>query len=73
MTLNVVDMKEKAGAWTREARANPLFRYGVLGAAAVLISDQASKFWIVNIIDLPARRRIAATATASTPRTNAIR
>lgn len=58
MTLSVVDMKEKAEAWTREARANPLFRYGVLGAAAVLIADQASKFWIVNIIDLPARRRI---------------
>jgi signal peptidase II len=57
VNLSVVDIKEKAGAWTREARVNPHFRYGVFGAAAVTILDQASKFWIVNIIDLPARRR----------------
>ncbi|MEK7264658.1 MAG: signal peptidase II [Pseudomonadota bacterium] len=41
-----------------EARANPLFIYGLVAAAAVVILDQATKFWIVNIVELPIHRRI---------------
>lgn len=58
MTLSVAAMKEKTAAWIAEARANPLFFYGLVGAAAVALLDQASKFWIVNVIDLPLKRRI---------------
>lgn len=58
MTMSVETMKAKSAAWLAEARANPLFLYGLVGAAAVAILDQASKFWIVAIIDLPAHRRI---------------
>lgn len=51
-------LKERAFAWFAEARANPLFRFGLIGAAAVAILDQATKFWIVNIVELPVHRRI---------------
>ena len=49
---------EKARAWWRDARANPFFIRGLIGAAVVALLDQASKFWIVHIVDLPARRQI---------------
>ena len=41
-----------------EAPANPLYIYGLVAAAAVVILDQATKFWIVNIVELPIHRRI---------------
>lgn len=50
--------KAQIANWLAEARANPLFLYGLVGAASVAILDQASKFWIVNIIELPIKRRI---------------
>jgi signal peptidase II len=55
-------MKEKTAAWFAEARANPLFLRGLIGAALVAILDQASKFWIVNIVELPVHRRIEISA-----------
>lgn len=48
--------------WLAEARDNPLFLYGLAGAAAVAVLDQATKFWIVNIVDLPVHRRIEISA-----------
>ncbi len=48
----------EAKAWWAEARANPNFRKGVIGAVIVAMADQASKFWIVEIVRLPERRRI---------------
>ena len=32
-----------------------MIRYGVLFGAATLLADQASKWWVLNILDLPAR------------------
>jgi signal peptidase II len=56
--MTVAGFTSKASAWVAEARANPLFLAGLAGAAGVAILDQATKFWIVNIVDLPARLRI---------------
>ncbi len=41
--------------WARAALANPLFRYGLLIAVLVAAADQASKYWIVHIVELPER------------------
>lgn len=46
---------QKASAWWAAARANRLFRRGLLGAGAIVALDQASKFWIVNVVRLPGR------------------
>ncbi len=56
--MTVETMKSKVAAWVADARANPLFACGLVAAAAVAILDQATKFWIVNIVDLPMKRRI---------------
>lgn len=48
-------LKSRADAWFAAARANPLFRAGMIGAACVAILDQAAKFWIVEILRLQAR------------------
>ncbi len=48
----------EARLWAADARANPYFRQGAIGAAAITLLDQASKFWIVEIIGLPARGKI---------------
>ncbi len=48
----------KAAHWHADARANPLFVSGLIGAGAVALIDQATKFWIVNIVELPIKRRI---------------
>lgn len=45
----------KARAWLADARANPLFRTGMIIAAALVVADQLSKFWIVRVLQLPAR------------------
>lgn len=37
------------------ARSNPLFALGAGLAAAVILADQATKFWILNVLDLPAK------------------
>ncbi len=56
--MNVRTIQSKAADWFAEARANPLFLFGLLGAAAVAALDQATKYWIVNIVELPIHRRI---------------
>ncbi len=58
MTMAVQSFKAKAADWFAAARANTLFRRGMLGAAAVAIVDQATKYWIVHVVDLPSLRRI---------------
>ena len=44
--------------WSRDARANPLFIRGLIGAGAVVALDQASKLWILHGINLPVRGKI---------------
>ena len=54
----IASVQTRASEWWAEARANPLFVRGMLAAAAVAAADQASKFWIINIVELPLKRRI---------------
>lgn len=58
MTASFAELKSRAAAWTAAARGNPLFFRGLIGSALIAFADQASKFWIVSIVDLPAKRRI---------------
>lgn len=58
MTTTLADVKAMAARWFGDARANPLFLRALVGAAFIVVLDQASKFWIVNIVELPARRSI---------------
>lgn len=44
-----------ASVWWRTARANPLFRRGVLLALVVVALDQLSKMWVLHGIALPDR------------------
>lgn len=44
--------------WFAAARTNAHFRWGVLAAALIAIADQASKFWIVHVAELPLKRKI---------------
>lgn len=48
----------RAQSWWADARANPYFRIGAIAAAIVALLDQASKYWIVEIVQLPARGKI---------------
>lgn len=54
--------RQKARAWIADARRNPLFARGIIGAAAIAVADQASKWWIVNAIELPLKRKIEISA-----------
>lgn len=45
-------------AWWGSARASRLFWLALAGAAIIVALDQASKFWIVHVIDLPGREKI---------------
>ncbi len=38
--------------WAAQARANPLYAKALIGAGLIAAADQASKFWIVNIVRL---------------------
>lgn len=49
---------KRAGAWWAQARSNRLFHYGLLGAAVVAALDQASKYLMVHVLDLPGRAKI---------------
>lgn len=60
--MNVETAQASVRTWLATARANPLFIQGIAAAAAVAILDQGSKFWIVNVVDLPVRRRIELSA-----------
>lgn len=45
--------KNRIGEWWTAARRNKLFWRGLIGAAAIIVLDQASKFWIVHGLNLP--------------------
>jgi signal peptidase II len=47
--------RQKVADWWSAARVNPLFWRGVTAALAVVAIDQASKFWVVNLLRLPER------------------
>jgi signal peptidase II len=53
---------EQARAWWLAARANPLFVRGAVSAVVIAALDQASKWWIVNIVELPLKRQIEISA-----------
>ncbi|MEM9170526.1 MAG: signal peptidase II [Pseudomonadota bacterium] len=57
MTGRLADLGALAAAWARDAKANPLFMRALAGAGLVAALDQASKFWIVHIVNLPERFR----------------
>lgn len=44
--------------WWQDARANPLFFKSIIGAILIAFIDQATKYWIVHQVKLPARRQI---------------
>ncbi len=48
--------------WLAAARANAFFRWGMLAAAIVAIADQASKYWIVRVVELPDIKKIEISA-----------
>jgi len=54
--------RAQIAAWFAEARANPFFLRGIGVAVLVALFDQATKFWIVNIVELPVHRRIEISA-----------
>lgn len=56
--MNTAELKMKAADWYAFARANRLFGIGLIGAGLVALVDQASKYWIVEIVDLPVKRHI---------------
>lgn len=53
-----IPTKAQISGWLASAKASAFFRWGVLAAAVVAIADQALKFWIVRIVELPIRRKI---------------
>lgn len=53
-----MSLVQKADAWRREALGNKHFRMGIVGALAVTLLDQLSKYWIVHLVELPIRRKI---------------
>ncbi len=54
--------KAQIDDWFAAAKSNAYFRWGVPAAALIAIADQASKYWIVHIAELPARRKIEISA-----------
>ncbi|MFN0024324.1 MAG: signal peptidase II [Parvularculaceae bacterium] len=53
-----IPTKIQIANWLAAAKANAYFRWGMLAALLVAITDQASKYWVVRVIDLPVRRKI---------------
>lgn len=51
-------LMDEARDWVREASQNVWFRNGLIIAFVIAALDQLSKYWIVHVIDLPARRQI---------------
>ena len=58
MTLPIETVKAQVADWLATARANPLFRIGLAVAFVVAVLDQATKYWIVNIVELPSKLKI---------------
>lgn len=55
---SVATMKSEYDLWVTDAKANPLFLPGLIGAICVALADQASKVWIVEIVQLREKRHI---------------
>ncbi len=53
-----VPNKTQFNDWFASAKANAYFRWGIFAALLIALADQASKFWIVRVVDLPVRRKI---------------
>lgn len=53
-----IPAKAEFDDWFAAAKANAHFRWGILAAALIAIADQASKFWIVRVVELPLKRKI---------------
>jgi len=47
------DIRRTFGEWAAAARANRLFRFGMVGASLITILDQATKYVIVHVVNLP--------------------
>jgi signal peptidase II len=56
------DYRQKARDWWGAARSNPFFVRGAIAAIAIAALDQASKWWIVNVVELPLKRQIEISA-----------
>ncbi len=56
--VKITSFGDKARDWWAAAKTNRLFVIGLGGAAALALLDQASKYWIVNIVALPAKEQI---------------
>jgi signal peptidase II len=54
--------KAKLDDWLAAAKANTYFRWGIPAAALIAIADQASKFWVVRVVELPLKRKIELSA-----------
>lgn len=57
-----VPTKAEIDDWVAAATSNGFFRWGVLAAAVIAIVDQASKFWVVHVVELPIKRKIELSA-----------
>jgi signal peptidase II len=53
-----IPTQAEIGEWFAAAKANPWFRWGAPAAVLIALADQASKFWIVHVVDLPLKRKI---------------
>ena len=53
MTDSSQSFAAKAADWWTAARANPLFPRALIGAALIVLADQASKMWILHSLKLP--------------------
>ena len=56
--LSLTKIRGEFTAWRADARSNPYFLRGVVGALCVMLADQASKAWIVEVVQLRAKRHI---------------
>lgn len=55
MSEVVPTVRARVRSWFTDAKANPRFRWGLLGASVLMLIDQASKFFMVEIVRLPER------------------
>ena len=51
--MSPAEAVKQLSAWWRDARTNRLFLWGLAGAAAIVLADQASKYWVVHGLGLP--------------------
>jgi signal peptidase II len=58
MSATKTNLMARARDWWAEARANPYFRYGLAAAFIIAALDRLTKYWIVEIVRLPARGKI---------------